>query len=170
MRVGFSAGHVLLSKIIMKLTNSKASHSFIVFEAAGQELVIQANIHGVVCEHYDDFKKHSTIIAEYELLLTLAQEKAVLGYALQQLLQPYDVFALIGIAWVILNKKLGRKVKQPFRNRHAYFCSELIATSLQAANFVLSHQLDREMVSPEDMIEFLDSHPQAKLVYGERHL
>lgn len=169
MRVGFSSGHVLLSKIIKKLTRSKASHSYIVFTAAGQELVIQANIHGVCCQHYENFKKQTTIVAEYELTMTPEQEQRALQYALMQLLKPYDFCALIGFGWILINKMFGRKVKQPFRNKAAYYCSELIITSLQVAPFPLSHMFDREVVSPEDLIEFLDVHPNSKLVFGTHH-
>jgi len=164
MRIGFSSGNSLISRAIKLATRSKASHSYIVFRAAGERLVIHANERGVGCEHYENFKKHATIVAEYELVMNDIEEHVALSYALKQLTKPYDFLAVIGFGWVVLNKMIGIQVKQPFRNRSAYFCSELVITALQAANFPLSHFFDRERTSPEDIIDFLDSHVKAHLV------
>ena len=166
-RVGFSHGHVFLSKIIEWMTGSKASHSYIVFDVVDQQIVLQADIHGVCCQHYDNFKKDETIVAEYELLITPEQKDALLSFGLKKLLLPYNYFAIIGFIWVVINKKFGRKINQPFNVKNSYFCSELVIAALQAGMFPLSHTLDMATTSPEDIIQFLDAHPGAsKLVTG----
>jgi len=165
MRVGFSSSNAIPSKIIRWFTRSKASHSYIRFEVEGEPILIEANAHGVVCEHYESFKKHNAIVAEFELNITQEQEHAIVAYALKQLLRPYDFPGLLGFGWVLLNKMIGRKVKQPFVEKSAYFCSELVIAALQSANFPLSHFLDRHITSPEDIIEFLDSSFLAKRTY-----
>jgi hypothetical protein len=170
MRVGFSSGTSLFSKVIKKMTRSEASHAYIVFESYGEELVLHSNGHGVGCEHYTAFNKRSEIVVEFELLLSPAEEMRAMAFALKQLLKPYDVWAIVGFAWVLVNKSFGRKVRQPFRNRSAYFCSELVITALQAGMFPLTHSMDREMVSPEDLIDFLDGHSMAKVVYHHSEL
>lgn len=166
MRIGFSTSKKTLSGAIRWFTHSKASHSYILFTAEEEQLIVEANVHGVVCEHYEKFKTHNTIVAEFELSLTTEEEHKLVAYALKQLAQPYDFLAIFGFAWVLLNKMVGRKTKQPFRNRSAYMCSELVICALQSINFPLSHFMDREVTSPEDIIEFLDSHPRAKFVSG----
>ncbi|MFA5023459.1 MAG: hypothetical protein WC523_00680 [Patescibacteria group bacterium] len=166
MRIGLSSSNSIISKAIKWLTCSKVSHSYIVFCAADEELVINAAYNGVICEHYELFKRRTSIMAEFEILLTPEEEHRVLSYSLKQLTKSYDFLAILGLAWVFLNKHLGRKVCQPFSNKSAYFCSELVICSLQSANFPLSHFMYREATSPEDVIEFLISHPRAKLVRG----
>jgi len=164
MRIGFSSGNSFVSRAIRWFTHSKASHTYIVFTAADEKLVINANVHGVVCEHYENYKKHTTIVAEYDIVMSEDEEHTALAYALKQLLLPYDFLALFGFGWVLFNKAFGRQVRQPFRNKAAYICSELVITTLQAPNFPASHLMDREFTSPEDIIDFLDSHNRAKLV------
>jgi hypothetical protein len=169
MRIGFSSRCSILSKTIRYLTHSKASHAYIVFSVGEEELVIQSGSKGVYCEHYEVFRQHAHIVAEYQLSITPKEENLILDYALKQLLKPYDYLAIVGFGWILLNKSFGRKAKQLFRNKSAYFCSELIIAYLQNANFPLSHLFDKEITSPEDIIEFLDMHLMAKLVLGTHH-
>jgi uncharacterized protein YycO len=166
MRVGFSYGNSILSVIIKRITRSQASHSYIVFCVAGEELVVQANQHGVCCENYKTFKQHSNIVVEFELNASNEQEQKILSYALRQLLRPYDVLALLGFGWVLIGKALGTKFKQPFKNRAAYFCSELIMSSLKHGGFVIGN-VDPELTSPEDLIQILRNNPQCRTVTCE---
>lgn len=162
MRIGFSTSNSLISKIIRKLTRSKVSHTYLRHNIEGHELVLHANQHGVEFDKYSDFYKKFTIVAEYTLEMADAQEKAFVFYAIQQVDRPYDFLSLIGFGWVLLNKAFNRKVRNPFRNKSAYFCSELMVTSLQAAQFYNTDILDRDLTSPEDLMEFLNKHPLAK--------
>lgn len=164
MIIGFSSSNGLIGRIIKKLTRSKVSHTYIIFDAADIKLIIQADWKGVDVEYYEIVKQKNNIVAEYQILLNSEEEHLALGYAFQQLTKAYDYLAIIGFAIVLINKMFGRQIKQPFRNRSAYFCSELAITALQAANFPLSHSFDRELTSPEDVMEFLNSHPRAKLI------
>ena len=162
MRVGFSSSKEVMSKAIMLFTHSNVSHSYIVFEAAGEQLVVQACAKGVICDHYDNFRQKHTIVAEYELLIPPEQQHLILSYALRQLTKSYDFLGILGFAWVLVNKAIGIHVNQPFRNRSSYYCSELIVAALQSANFTTSHLLDQDLTSPEELMEFLGNHLSIK--------
>jgi len=162
MKIGFSTSNSVISKIIRKLTRSEVSHTYLKHNIEGHDLVLHANEHGVEFDKYVDFNRKFTIVAEYDLIMTDAQEKAFIFYAVQQVDRPYDFLALVGFAWVLLNKAFKRKIGNPFKNKAAYFCSELMLTSLQAAKFFGSEHLDRDLTTPEDLMGFLDKHPLAK--------
>jgi len=166
MRIGFSTTNGIMSKAIRWFTHSKASHSYIIFLAEGQTLMVEADQHGVICEDYSNFKKKNKIVAEFELTVTPEEEHKIVGYALQQLTRPYNFLEILGYVWIIVNKTFGRTVKQPFKDRSAYVCSELVICSLQAGNFPLSHFMNRFVTPPEGIIEFLLNHLRAKLIVG----
>lgn len=161
MRIGFSTSNSVISKIIRKLTKSKVSHAYIKCQIEKYDVVLHANAHGVEFDKYDDFDRKFKIVYEYDLALTDEQERKFMEYAIRQLDRPYDFLGVAGFLWVLTNRSLGRKVKNPFRNRSSYYCSELILASLQAAGFDGADQLDKDLVTPEDLVVFLDNHPLA---------
>jgi hypothetical protein len=162
MRIGFSSSSGLGSALIRYATHSKVSHAYIVFDVAGEELVLEASVRGVICDHYRNFRSNHQIVAEYELLLRPEQSNHILAYALNQLTLPYDFLGLLGFGWVICVRALGLHAHQPFKERKAYYCSALVISALQHANFPTSHALDRFLTSPEDLMEFLSSHLETK--------
>lgn len=161
MKIGFSTSNSVISKIIRKLTKSKVSHTYIKCHIEGHDLVLHANQHGVEFDKYKDFKKKFKIVAEYDIKFVDAQEKVFLSHAIKQLDRPYDFLSVAGFLWVLLNKSFGRQVKNPFKNKAAYYCSELIVASLNAAHFPGVADLDRNITSPEDLLTFFDKHPLA---------
>jgi hypothetical protein len=58
----------------------------------------------------------------------------------------------------------GRKVKNPFPNKSAYFCSEFILLMLRAIGVQEAFKMDQETTSPEDLIELLDKLSIAKRI------
>lgn len=162
MIVGFSKAKNILSRLIRWVTKSEVSHTFLRLKIKGQDMVLHSNQWGVNFDQYEDFVKHSDIVAQFEL--TMEQEDAAWDYALTKLDRPYDFLAIAGFAWVLLNKRFGRKTKNPFPNKSAYFCSELVIEALKAAEFPGSADLDRELTSPEDLINFLNIHEDTKLL------
>jgi len=157
--VGFSSTKKIMSRIIMWATRSKASHSYIRFDVAGEPVVIHSNQHGINCDHYDKFKKSKKIVKEFKMDLSPEQEKAILSHALKLLDTPYDFLSVVGFGWVLLCKALGCKVKNPFPNRSAYQCSEFVLRTLREAGKLdgFDH-IPRERVSPEDLINILSKH------------
>jgi hypothetical protein len=161
MKIGFSTSNSVVSKIIRKLTKSKVSHTYIKCQVERYDVVLHANQHGVEFDKYNDFDRKFEIVAEYDLKLTAEQEDAFMAYAIRQLDRSYDFLGVAGFMWVLLNRSFGRKVKNPFSNKSAYYCSELIICSLQAAQFVGSELFDKDLVTPEELLVFLNTHPLA---------
>lgn len=163
MRIGFSTTNGIISRLIKWLTRSKASHSYIYFKMAGEAMVLHATAHGVNMDYYPKFKNKNKIIAEYKVNLVEEKEQDALSYAFKKVDQPYDYLAIVGFLWVLILKSFGKKAKNPFPNRSAYFCSEIAIEALKAADFPGADALDRELTSPEDIMEFLDNHKDAEL-------
>lgn len=164
MYVGLSTTGSVVSGIIRWLTRSKASHSFMRFEVAGEDVVIHSTSNGVNLDYYPKFKKKNKIIAEFKIKSTKAKEQAAIRYALQNLDRPYDYLAIAGFLWVLIAKTFGKKVKNPFPNRSAYFCSELTIKALVAAGVEGADKLDPELTSPEDLLDFYEAHAKAEKI------
>ena len=135
MRIGLSSGREFVSKFIKWITRSEASHTFICFDVAGEEVVLHANQHGVNCTSHKKFTSNNDIVCEYDIKLTKANTDKALGHALRKLHSRYDYFAAFGFLWVLINKSFGRKVKNPMPNRSAYMCTELVVMALRKGNF-----------------------------------
>lgn len=164
MYIGFSTTGSVVSGIIRWLTRSKASHSFIRFQVAGEDVVLHSTSHGVNLDYYPKFAKKNKIICEHKITMTKANENKAIGYALKQLDRPYDYLAIAGFLWVLIAKSFGKKVKNPFPNRSAYFCSELTVNALKEAGFKSADKLDPELTSPEDLMEFIDNHAKSEAI------
>jgi len=157
--VGFSSTKAIVSRIIMWATRSKASHSYIRFEVAGEPIVIHANQHGVNCDHYIKFKKGKKIVKEFKMDLTPEQEYDIVSYALKRLDSPYDFLSVIGFGWVLFCKLFGCNVKNPFPNKSAYQCSEFVLRALREAGKVRGlENIPKERVAPETLINILSKH------------
>jgi hypothetical protein len=164
MIIGFSSTDMIFSRIIKWVTRSKASHSYVLILVEGELVVIHSNQHGVNCDYYERFKRTKQIVAEYQLLISEDKEQLAAATALKLLDKPYDFLSVFGFAWVLINRFFGRKVKNPFPNRSAYQCSEFVLEVLKSAGLEGIENLDRELVSPEDLIEFLNKCSEAKEV------
>lgn len=162
MIIGFSTSSSLLSRIIKWATDSKASHSYAVFDTDGGRLVIHSNISGVNTDYYSKFMNSHDIVAEYAMLIPEELVKRACACGMEKLDSPYDFCAIIGFGWVVLNRVFGRKIRNPFRNKSAYFCSELILMMLRAMGVQEAFKLGQETTSPEDLIQLLDKLPFAK--------
>jgi hypothetical protein len=161
MIIGLSTSNKITSRLIRWLTRSKVSHAYVRFEIAGEPLVIHATQDGINCDYYNHFIRHSIVVEEYDLLVDREKEKMALAYAVKQLDHPYDFLSIAGFVWVLINKTFGRKIKNPFRNRAAYNCSEFANHVLSRAGLDTSG-LDIETTSPEDISYFLKNHNKAQ--------
>ena len=158
MHIGFSTTDKIASRLIRWLTRSKVSHTFIRFKIAGEDVVLHATSHGVNLDYYPKFAKKNKIVEEYMLKLTDSDTNKVISGALKKLDRPYDYLSIMGFFWVLVAKSFRRRVKNPFPNRSAYFCSELVAKTLGAIEFPGAKDLDYELTSPEDLMEFMANH------------
>jgi len=164
MIIGFSTTDKLVSKILRRITRSEASHSYVLFQVAGETMVIHANQQGVNCDYYNKFCRKNKIVVEYKLLITKDAEQCALSHAIRLLDKKYDFGSIIGFGWVLLNRVFGRRVKNPFPSRSAYQCSEFALEEMRCAGLQDLDAYDRELTAPEDLIHCLSAHQQAKEV------
>ena len=132
----------IFSWIIQKILKTNYSHTFLVFDvkSTGQKVIYQANIKGVNCLEYENFKKDNIILDEI-YISNEKKQKNVLKFCISQLGKPYSVIALFAI---LFNIKFGDKTK-------SYICSELVSRALNLP-------LDRpDLVTPRDIREYLET-------------
>lgn len=163
MKIGFSTTNSPVSKVIKFFTRSKVSHAYIVFDVAGEQLIIHSTQKGVNCDYYPTFAKNHTIVAEYEITADPEKEKLALAESIKLLDQPYDFLSIVGFVWVLTLRAIGIKARAPFKNRSAYYCSELGLMILRKLDMDCPG-MERELTSPEDLLECLEGKSEVKRV------
>lgn len=122
MIIGFSRPKTYnpLSWAIMKFLGTTYSHTYIVFtvNSTGQQVVYQANRHGVNCIEYENFKKINVIIEE--IPVSLNNRTSALKFCIDHLGKSYSILTLFAI---LFNVKFGDGTKY-------FICSELVARAL----------------------------------------
>jgi hypothetical protein len=153
-RVGFSTSEHFISRLIRKLTRSKASHTFFIFydETLAETMVMDAHFGG-----YRTLPLHNfggKIIADIEL--KQCGEEAVKAAA-QWLGAGYDTKALIGGLKVVIGRWFKRKWKNPWNDARKLMCSEAVTKALIAANYPGADKLTPEDTTPQDLLDFLQA-------------
>lgn len=151
--VGFSRSKYLLSKIICCITNSKCSHTYIkvCFGAEDAVLVFQASGISVNVENYDVFLDNHAVVDEMSFDITEERWDKIYSFMLKQLGKPYSFKALIGMLWVLIARRFGKRVRNPFADGdHSYVCVELVAKALGIQG--------AEEMTPQDLLELLQAH------------
>jgi len=144
--VGFSHSTNAFSRLIMWMTNSTISHTYI---RLSDTIVYQASGLSVNETTYEDFLSYETVVKEMQV--SISDEQFVKGEAfrLASLGKPYSLKEILGFALVLLMKRFGKKVANPLKDGdHAYVCVKLVATYIGADD-------SGENMSPEDLYEKL---------------
>jgi hypothetical protein len=69
----------------------------------------------------------------------------------------YDVEgAFVGLFLVELFKRFGRKLRNPFRSRRSWFCSEGVVQVLRSARYPGADKLSPSDTTPEDLLKFFE--------------
>jgi hypothetical protein len=68
----------------------------------------------------------------------------------------YDIGGLVGMAWVILMRRFGRKVKNPLQRGNKWFCNEIADVVCEKSGWDLG--LDEHSTTPGDWEKALKSH------------
>lgn len=164
--IGFSTTNKLLSRIIRFFSRAKASHAWLLYmdvSLNNREMVMQAELNGVVIVPYDYFKTRNKIVAVIDPQIDMQPGLDAMTNALGMW---YDVGGLIGSAWVLIGRWMKRKWSNPFDNPHALFCSEAIVLALQAARYPNAASLIPSSATPQDLLDFLQE-GGAKIVGGD---
>lgn len=146
--IGFSTSERWLSKLIRWMSGSKISHSYIKIPIPdfNEAMVFQASGLTVNYTNYDIFKHEANVIAEYELEVTEGQFQLAEWVRITEAGKPYAVKQLFGYVLVLLCRKAGYQVPNPFADgAAAHSCIELVARSLGLENVesMLPHDLEK---------------------------
>lgn len=134
--VGFSkpVKWKFLSWLIMKVEKTPFSHAYIKLYAKSYDrwLIYQATGDGVFFWSEREFKNHSQVVFEKEILIEDQAKADAVTWCLDQLGKKYGKLQLVGIA---LSKLFGSN--KLFNNGDKEFiCSELAATVLEKAGVI----------------------------------
>jgi hypothetical protein len=173
--VGFSRKTHFFARAIRWFTKSEFSHTYVVKECEACQLkeVLEANHYGDTSGPYDLFLEEGAIVLkEFEVehdieLLNQAWDTI----RLHRLHRPYSYMQILGDALVITLQTLifyffKKKVSlpNPFNQRKADVCSELVLSWLRRAKIAGFENLRDSTVSPEDLYEIIEKDEQFTLL------
>lgn len=154
--IGFSTRKTnILSRLIRYFTKARFSHTWVrywhpIFKC---DVVIDADIRGIVEVHYEDYIK--TIDDVVELIpppgLDLTPSMTVMADVIGD---DFDVPSMVGRLWVYLFRWLGKKVKNPLRNPKKDCCVENVLRLLVPADAV-PKDIDPEVEDPQSVYNLL---------------
>lgn len=150
-KIGFSTTNMLLSRLIRWVTGAQVSHTWLLFEAEGEQVILQADIGGVQIDPASKYMNGAWTIVDVidpKVPVSLAPGWKRLG-------EHYGYGGLIGSAVVFLGRKLKRAWKNPLGRKTSPDCSALVTMVLQESGYPGADKLDPMAVSPEDLLEFL---------------
>lgn len=122
-RVGFSTTNMWFSRLIRWTLGTKVSHSYIRFYDPFLEmnLIVHADLPGVVIEDAVEFDKVTTVIEEYEI--EDERLRFILAKNLKLLRRKYDWWNILGWAWVIAFKRwIKKKMRNPVEDPKKLIC------------------------------------------------
>lgn len=156
-RIGFSTTNALLSRLIRRLTGSRASHAFLVCRDVDfeRDMVMEAVGDGFRIVAYDRFQRHNTVVAE---LAPAHSIERGLRRAVDWLGSAYDTRGLAGMLVVLIRRWLrlrtrSVRLRNPFARSRALFCSEAVARACRWADYP-GFDLDPESTTPQDLLDF----------------
>ena len=146
LRIAFSHGTSLISRIIRWFTRSNVNHCLFLVSERGQDYVIGADWDGLRMQSRKHFEKDGSTIAVAPLLMSLDDH---LPELLEKLTTPYDYTGLIGMIPVEAARFWFRKrIHNPFHQAGALFCSEVGVKFLQLSGYPESSKLDASATDP----------------------
>lgn len=151
-KVGFSTTESWISKVIRKLTKSKTSHTFILFQFASRWWVVEASWTGVRITSWESFRSWATVVALVDLPTA---HNIDLADVLDTVGSPYDFKGLFGMLWVYAGRLVKQTWQNPLASSKALFCSEMAVKLLQNSGYPDSHLLEASNTSPDDLLKFM---------------
>lgn len=150
--IGFSTSANTVSRLIRKMMGAPYSHVYVRFPSALLQRDIIYEASGLTVQFSG--RAHGMVIKEYKLEIPEAVKVATLRWAIDHLGRPYGISQLFGFMWVLLCRKLGKKVRNPIHDGpNAYVCSELVAETLKHLGYNIEGDIDT--ITPKDVDEFL---------------
>ena len=146
-KVGFSyhKGKVF-SNLIRWVTDSEISHVYVRLPTSiGKDIIFQASGMEVNLCGVDLFIKNGgVIVEEYDVEVSEKVYAATKSFIIDNLGKPYSMLEVFGFLFVILIKKFGRWINNPFaQGDKAYICVQLVMD-------YVGMESNSERWSPED--------------------
>lgn len=148
----------IFSWLIRLVEWTKYSHVAIIFKSNSldRELVYQASGLKVHFIGGKMFRNQVEILHSYDINISDKQYKKTLQSSVDKIQKPYGIKQMFGYLWVILARKFGKSVNNPFKDGdYSYVCSELVAEAIPLLNKQFKGRLDS--VTPKDLKEYLES-------------
>lgn len=152
--IALFSSKMILSRIIMWITKSPASHSAIGFEKDGKQYFLHAAWGGVQISKREDVLASHTLAAEFEVLADLNDEVML---AEKRVGEPYDTVGLFGYLPVLIAKNLGIGIHNPLASKSAVVCSEFIVEVDVNKEIPEFQGLDPANITPRDLFDICSS-------------
>lgn len=152
--IGFSTGRAsLISWAIRKMTGSKVSHAFLLFDdvTLGDRFLMEADRGGFQTQRLKLFLKSNVLVVEVPVDISVESVRA----ADRWIGEGYDYLGLVGEAIVKIAAWFGRKIESPLADPRSMFCSEAMVRLLQEAQYPGAAGLIGRDTSPQDLLSFL---------------
>lgn len=164
-------GEGISSKAIEWISGYKKSHFALRFTGNRDQWMIHSKTGGVQPEWWGRFQEHYHNFFQWKTKIEVAEQAA--DNIIDSIgTKGYDHLSLYGFAIYLLLRKIGIKLaKNPFGNPEKFMCTELIIAWVRECKRLdpsidITENFDTELLSVEDVVNFLDSYPQ----YFERVL
>jgi len=146
----------IFSWLIRLFEGTPYSHVYIEFSSKylNRDLVYEA---AGLCVHFAGGKLFHTqvhVIREFKIQVSDAAYKRALQFAIDNTEKPYGVIQVLGLAYVVVMRRLGKRVKNPLGDGKAsYVCSEIVARMVPSLKKEFKGRMDT--VTPRDIYEKL---------------
>jgi len=164
--VGFCSKKAnFISKIIRWFTRSKWSHTFIMYQAEPEPLVVEAGTYEVLIDLPMKYESSKYVTGYFEPAGFSAEEvERGIAKIRQKIEVHYGWLQLVGFIPVVIFRRLfGMKISNPARG--GIICSELVLLYLRALEPGSKwDSMDKNTTSPEDLFVEISAHPKFRMV------
>lgn len=146
----FSTTGGLFGRLIRWFTRSRVSHVGIATVLHDVPVVIHADFGGVQVMLWSRFVRENEPVVSFTPK-GIDFEGAILS-AVSEVGEAYDYAGIIGYVAVMVARRWGRRIANPFAGAKATVCSELVARALRAVIPEWRILIDPEQMTPEDLL------------------
>jgi hypothetical protein len=143
---------------IMKTLNTSYDHVYMKFHSAtySRDIIYQASSVMVNFMGPDVFDSNNNIVKEFSLSISDDNYIKLMQFCIDNAGKPYSIKEILGIFLVIIAKRLGKTISNPFKEGTSQFvCSTLGSYIIEDfANIALPE--DYETMSPKDLYILLE--------------
>ena len=159
--IGFSTTSGFVSRAIRWLTRSKCSHAWILFNdrALGMHVVMQATWRGFELLPWKRWRRGNCIVAAYKPKINRIGTELALRLLAHELGRGYDYRSafLVGLRGWWARWRKAKMTLRPSMTPHKLMCSEAVARMLKWAGFRLPTELNPELVSPGELMQWCEA-------------